>query len=390
MTVPFQSLSARANADCACVVRMLAEVVASDAFILKAQVASFERQLADRLGAPYAVAVASGTDAIKLGLAALGVGRGDEVLVPAYAFTAAASAPTQLGARVVFADVDPHTGTLTPAELESHLTPATKAAVIVHQSARLADMPALRAVADRHSIALLEDAAVSFGARAAGRAAGLWGDTGAISFFPFKPLGGFGEGGMIVTADSAVATRCRMLRNHGQDGVTRFRHHLIGFNSRMDEVQALYLGKRLGEVEALLRRRAALAARYTERLAALAPQVSPPPSPGPEAVHYTYVVETEDRDALEVWLAREGIETDVPLRRVLPLQPAYAEHGHRPRDFPNAERLCDRTLALPFYPEMPDAHVDLVAAAMAHFFAARQRPTALTVRSPAHLSGGGK
>jgi dTDP-4-amino-4,6-dideoxygalactose transaminase len=378
MKVPYLDVAARARSDRQVILDLVEQVATSDNFILKGHVAAFEERLRDFVGARFAVAVASGTDAVKLGLAALGVGRGDEVIVPAFGFVGMASVVAHLGGRVTFADVDPETGTLDPAGLEERVTPRTRAVLPAHVFSALADMPALRDFALRHDLSLLEDSAVALGARLGGRTVGRWGDLGVFSFFPIKPLGGIGEGAVIVTDDEALARRCRMLRNHGQDGITRFLHHVVGWNSRMDEVVAGYLAHRLALLPNLLARRAALAWRYTARFARLAPTVVTPAG-GEGRAWYSYVVQAERRDELRSWLGSRGIEAHVHYPTPLPSQPAFADLGHRPGEFPGAERLCRRALALPLYPEMPDEHVEVVADAVAAFYARRANRSRVAV-----------
>ena len=369
MTIPFFDYRATFAPDRDLILRIVADVGASDSFILKDRVAEFERMIRETVGAEHAVAVASGTSALTLSLAAMGVKPGVDVLTPAFSFIVSASAIVHLGARPVFVDVDPETCTIDPEQAEAALTPRTRVVVPVHLFSCLADMAALRKLAARYDLCVLEDSAVALGARTEAGFAGTHGDVGVFSFFPLKPLGGIGDGGMIVTNDDALGTRCRMLRNHGQDGVYRFLHHHLGFNSRMDEIMAAYLGHRFQHMQRFIEQRAQRAAWYDEQLAGCAPRLTTPPTTPYHRVYYAYVVQAEDRDRLRAYLAERGIETQVYYPKPLPLQPAFAALGHRPGDFPVAEKLSRRTLALPFYPDMPRKHVERVCETIRDFYA---------------------
>ncbi|GAB3862782.1 hypothetical protein GCM10029963_69800 [Micromonospora andamanensis] len=266
------------------------EVGESDEFILKSRVAALETAVARRTGAAEAIAVASGTGALTVILTAMDIGPGDDVVTPAFSFISSASTVALRGARPVFADVDYDTAMLTVATVEAVRTTASRAVVPAYLFASSPDMPALRALADRHSMRLIEDSAVALGGQVAGRPAGRHGDAGVYSFFPGKPLGGIGDAGMIVTDDPELATTCRMLRNHGQDLNVRFLHHLVGFNSRMDEVTALFLLRRLPHLDQFLAERRRLARQYGALLREAAPVVLTPPgtSPGSPSTPTSY------------------------------------------------------------------------------------------------------
>lgn len=347
------------------IVAAVKEVAASDEFILKSRVAALEAALAERTGARHAVACANGTGALVLGLTALGVGPGDEVVTPAFSFISSASAIAHVGATPVFVDVDPETATIDPDGVEAAVTARTKAVLPVHLFSQVAPMPALRAVADRHGLALLEDSAVTLGGRVADRPAGRWGDIGVFSFFPAKPLGACGDAGLLITDDDELATVLRALRNHGQ--IERFRHDLLGFNSRMDEIVAGFLLRRLDHFDADRAARRRLADHYTRTLTGVRP-LRPGP---PEQAVYTYVVRATNRDGLRAHLSERGIPTAVTYPRVLPAQPVFADLGLRADDFPHAARLAQECLALPLYPQLTESDVDGVVAAVAEFYAGR-------------------
>ena len=268
----------------------------------------------------------------------------------------------------MLADVDPATGTLDPRRAEALVGVRTRAIVAVHLPGAMADMPALKVVTSRFNIGLLEDAAVCLGASFDGRPAGLWGDVGVISFWRRKIVGGIGEGGMIVTDDLPFGDHARMLRNHGQDGVTRFKHFYVGYNARMDEPVAGHLLHRFAMLDALVRCRAEIADYYTARLARLRPEVVTPPQQRGR-VFYGYPIQADRRDDLRQALAARGIETRVQYP-VLHLQPAFASLGYTEGDFPVAERLAKRLVSLPFYPRLSHDRVDAVVDEVARFYEA--------------------
>ncbi|HEX8052751.1 MAG TPA: DegT/DnrJ/EryC1/StrS family aminotransferase [Thermoleophilaceae bacterium] len=363
-SVPYYGMDRRTHPDRAFIEEALLDVARSDEFILKRRVAAFEEELCRYSGAGGAVAVASGTHALEVALTALGVGPGVEVIVPAFGFHSSASAVARRGGKPVLVDVDPETWHLDPDRLADAIGESTAGVVPVHLFTQMADMPAIVALAREHDAWVLENSAVAIGMRRDGRMAGLFGDIGLYSFQPVKPIGGASDGAAIVGDDEELIRRCRMLRNHGQDGITRFLHHIVGFNARMDEVTGALLSRRLARYDESIARRAEIAARYDEALADLAPDLRVPPPADHEQVFYTYTVACRDRDGLERHLAERGIETKVYYPLPLHLQPAFAWLGHGEGDFPNAERACRESLALPLYPDMPDADVEATIAAV--------------------------
>jgi dTDP-4-amino-4,6-dideoxygalactose transaminase len=369
MKVTFFDYPRRFAVDNAFVKRLVAEVGASGAFILKQHVAELEDAVKRQTGAAHAIAVSSGTDALLIALSSLGVGPGVDVLTPAFSFISTASAPALLRARPVFVDVNPDTGTLAVDELSRHRTPETKVVIAVHLFSSLAPMADVQAAARALGLRVLEDSAVSLGARTAGVPAGLAGDVGIYSFFPAKPLGGIGDGGMIVTHHAPLGDMCRRLRNHGQDGVTRFLHHHLGWNHRMDDIMAAYLKAKLARLPALHARRRAIGEHYDAELGTLGSAVKPLASAPGERVFYTYVIRAQRRDELRAHLLARGVETQLYYPVPLHLQPCFAYLGHVPGDFPGAETLSREALALPLYPEMTDAEVDYVIASVRSFHA---------------------
>lgn len=331
-------------------------------FILGERTARLERALAARIGAGDVVACSSGTSALTLVLAAMDVGPGDEVVVPAFGCAPLAATVIDAGARPVFADIDPVRLTVDPAAAEPLITPRTRVLLAAHMFSVMADMPAFRALADRRGLRLIEDSALAQGGRLRGRPAGRWGDAGLYSFVQVKTFGMPGEGGVVITDDAGLAADVRMLRNHGQDGVHRFVHHRIGHNSRFDEVMAAFQLHRLAGLDDRLARRAEISAYYSRRFAPLAERgLTAPPEGGDGRFPYVYTVLTDDRDALDAHLAAHGVTAHVYYPRPLPAQPAFAPYARPGGSWPNAESAARRTLSLPLYPNLTDAQVEHIA-----------------------------
>ena len=336
-------------------------VLDSTAFILGREVEGFEAAFAEYCEAHHAVGVGSGTAALHLALMACGVGTGDEVITTPHTFIATAEAISHAGARPVFVDIDPATYNLDPALVESAIGPHTKAIVPVHLYGRPADMDGVLAVARRHGLRVIEDAAQAHGARYHGRCVGPLGDAGCFSFYPGKNLGAYGDGGMVVTNDPDVAARVRMLRDHGR--VDKYAHQIIGYGERLDALQAAVLRVKLPHLDAWNDRRGRAAQRYRDLLAS-AP-IGLPNEPGDVRVAYhLFVVRVPHRDRvlhdLHAAAIGAGVHYPIPLHR----QAAYAELGHRPGSFPHAERAANEVLSLPLYPEITAAQVAEVAGAL--------------------------
>lgn len=349
------------------ILNILQEQCERGEFILKSAVAELEQALAGHAGRRHAVCVGSGTAALTLSLQTAGVGPGDEVIVPAFCYVAAATCVMQVGARPVFADVCPDRFTLTAATVAPALTPRTRAVVAAHVFAGLCDIPAL-ADALPPDLLCIEDSATAFGARLGGRPAGALGGFGVYSFFPAKPLGGLGDGGVMLTDDDNAAALARALRNHGQDGRTRFVHHHVGMNSRLDDINARWLLRGLDRNAHELAHKQALARRYDEALAPLNTQLDgllQTQQRGTDDFSpHAYVVRTPQRDGLAAHLATRGIETRVHFGTPLPAQPAFGAAADAAGRFPVAHALAAQTLALPLHPALSHADVDRVAAAV--------------------------
>ncbi|WP_285734270.1 DegT/DnrJ/EryC1/StrS family aminotransferase [Nocardiopsis sp. ATB16-24] len=335
---------------------------AAQKFILGEHTARLERVLRDRLDAADVVACSSGTSALTLVLAAMDVGPGDEVVVPAFGCAPLAATVIARGATPVFADVDPVTMTMDPDAAEKAVTGRTRALMPAHVFSVMADMPRFGELASLYGLRLVEDSALAQGGTLAGRPAGMWGDAGVYSFVQVKTFGMPGEGGVVVTGDAELAVRARMLRNHGQDGQHRFLHHQVGYNSRFDEVMAAFQLHRWEGFEARLARRAEISAYYSRRFAPLVENgITAPPVGGDGRCHYVYTLLTERREELRSYLAARGVATHVYYPRTLPAQPGFAAHAPAHGRWPGAESAARRNVSLPLYPHLSDAQVEHVA-----------------------------
>lgn len=351
----------------------LLRVGASGQYLHGPELEAFEAEFAAWCGAPRCAGVGSGLDALRLALTAAGIGPGDEVVVPAHTFIATWLAVSETGAAPVGADVDPDTGLLDPDAVAAAIGARTRAVVPVHLYGRVAPMERLRALADRHGLFLLEDAAQAHGAAEGERRAGTLGHAAAFSFYPGKNLGGLGDGGAVVTADAALDRRIRALRNYGAE--RKYHHELPGVNSRLDELQAAALRVKLRRLDAWNARRRRIAEVYDRALRGAAVARPAPPAGGVHAWHL-YVVRTPRRDALAEHLAAAGVQTLVHYPVPPHLSGALRHLGLRRGAFPVAERLCAEVLSLPMGPHLDDAAALAVAAAVHAFRAhpARAEP----------------
>ncbi|CAL9368394.1 dTDP-3-amino-3,4,6-trideoxy-alpha-D-glucose transaminase [Nocardiopsis dassonvillei] len=343
-------------------------------FILGRRTARFEDALRTRLGSADAVACSSGTSALTLVLAAMGVGPGDEVIVPAFGCAPLASTVLARGAVPVFADIDPVTLTMDPARAEELVTDRTRVLMPAHMFSVMADMPRLRDLAARAGLRLVEDSALAQGGVLRGRPAGCWGDAGVYSFVQVKVFGMPGEGGAVLTDDAELGGRVRMLRNHGQDGRNRFLHHHVGHNSRFDEVMASFQLHRLAGLEQRVARRTAICDHYSAAFADLAEAgITAPPVGGDGRFPYVYTLLCEDRDGLRAHLAAAGVDTHVYYPRILPEQPAFAHCAPARADWPRARTAAGRNISLPLYPHLTDARVEHVVDAVRAFAHGRKQ-----------------
>ncbi len=354
------------------------QVLTSQQFVLGPHGEALEQAIATACGTACGVGVASGTEALELGLHVCGVNAGDEVIVPGFTFIATGSAVSALGARPVFADIEPQTFNLDPDLIEARITPRTRAIVAVHLFGLSADMDPILAVAAKHGVAVIEDNAQSIGATYKGRKTGSMGRLGCLSFYPSKNLGACGDAGMIVTNDEKLASRLRGLRNHGQSG--RYLSTERGWNSRLDELQAAILRVKLRHLDEWTSKRRAHAALYDSLLKDL-PGVTLPREPaGREHVYYLYTLRVAGRpgsssaatnrgdetrsDIVQARLAERHVASMVYYPVPLHLQPLYAALGGKPGDLRASERAAREVLSIPLYPELTRAQIERVAQAL--------------------------
>ena len=339
----------------------LDRVCQNSTFVEGPEVQAFEREFADFCGTSYCVALSSGTAALHLGLLALGVQAGDEVITTPNTFLATAEAITYCGARPVFVDIDPATANINPKLLERAITPRTRAIVPVHLYGRPADMDPIREIAERHKLRVLEDAAQAHAARYRHRRVGSLGHAAAFSFYPSKNLGAYGEGGALTTSDEAVAKFARAARSHGQ--TARYDHEFVGYNYRMQGFQGAVLRIKLRRLHAWTERRREIARGY-RKLFEPANLQMPIDDLHDECVYHQFVIYVQNRPAVVAQLAARGIETAVHYPKPVHLQPAYSSLGYPAGTFPLAERACERVLSIPLFPEMTMEQVQFVASAV--------------------------
>ncbi|MGZ6240771.1 MAG: DegT/DnrJ/EryC1/StrS family aminotransferase [Syntrophales bacterium] len=357
MNVPFVDLRAQYTAIKNEIDEAIADVIAKTAFIGGAYVSQFEKDFADYCGARHCIGVGNGTDALYIALRALGVGRGDEVITVANSFIATSEAITMTGAKVIFADCDPETYNIDTEHASRLLTARTKAIVPVHLYGRPADMPSINKLASKHGLFVVEDAAQAHGAEINGRRVGTLGQAGCFSFYPAKNLGAYGDGGAIVTADEALATKCRMIANHGR--ISKYDHELEGINSRLDTLQAAILKAKLKHLDTWTEKRREAADCYRDLLKDT-PIVTPADSKGTRDVYHLFVVRVKDRESVMRELSNRGIETGIHYPIALPNLMAYRYLGCRPEDFPVATAYSQEILSLPMFPEISKEQLQYV------------------------------
>ena len=327
-------------------------VCASQRFILGPEVAELEQEIAASAGARFAIGVSSGTDALLVSLMALDIGPGDEVITTAYSFFATAGVIARLGARPVFVDIQPETFNMDPAAVAARMTSRTRAIMPVHLFGRCMDLDPILELGGQAGVAVVEDAAQSFGATdPLGRAAGTVGAVGCFSFYPSKNLGAFGDGGMVITDDEELARRIRLLRVHGE--APKYHHRLVGGNFRLDSLQAAVLRVKLRHIAEWTEARREAAQRYRGLLAGAASAgclILPQDCPG--HVYNQFVIRSPERDRLRSFLGDGGVATEIYYPLPLHLQECFESLCHGRGDFPHAEEAAQASLALPIYPEL--------------------------------------
>ena len=361
MQVPFVDLGAQHRPLAAQLQQAIAAVLERGDFILGQELALFEDEFAAYCGAKYAVGVSSGTSALELALRSFSIGPGDEVITAANTVIATATALAPTGARPVLVDVDPQTNNIDVSQMEKAIHPRTRAVIPVHLYGHPADMDPVLAIAQRYGLVVIEDACQAHGARYKGKRVGSLGQAAAFSFYPAKNLGAIGDGGMVVTNDERVAESVRLARNHGQQ--EKYHHTVLGYNHRLDTLQAAVLRAKLRYLDAWNAARRSHAHLYSELLAG-SPLVLPVEAEYAEAVYHLYVIRVADRDGLRACLQDKGIATGIHYPIPIHLQPACRDLGYHRGSFPVAEDCSDHTLSLPMYAELTPALIEYVVTAV--------------------------
>jgi len=350
----------------------IAEVIDSGAFILGKNVAGFEKEFGAFCQAKNVIAVGSGTDALVFALKLLGVAPGDEVIIPSWTFAATAAAVCHVGAKPVFVDCRPESSMLDPRQVAAKIAPKTKAIIPVHLYGEMADVEELQQLVAGRPIAIIEDTAQAAGAVRNGKSAGTVGEAGCYSFYPTKNLGSCGEGGLVIAREFEIAQKVRHLRNQADDtsiGGLKYHHSAVGYNSRLQEIQAAILRIKLRHLPDWIARNQELAKWYCELLANVPVKLPPLPDDGSH-VYSLFTIRSERRDELADWLRAKGIACGTYYPIPLHLQPAYAFLGHKAGDFPTAEANAKTVLSLPIYPTLNAEQVEQVADAVKEFFRA--------------------
>jgi dTDP-4-amino-4,6-dideoxygalactose transaminase len=346
----------------------VAEVLPTGNYVLGPNVSAFEREFADYCQTRYSLGISNGTEALHLALAACGVSDGDEVITVPNTYIATVFAVSYVGATPVFVDVDPVTFNIDVSQIAARITPRTKAILPVHLYGHMVDMDPLLEIAQRYGLRVIADAAHAHGALYKGRRAGSIGDVGCFSFYPRKVMGCFGDGGAVTTSDDELYDRIKVLRYMGQH--KKYLHEVVGFQQRLDEIQAAILRVKLRHLEEWIEERRRLAALYDELLAG-----QPVTTPGAKGevrhVYYQYTILAPSRDELKTFLAERGIGSQDMYPLEVPYQPAYEHLGHKYGDFPVADAHVKEILCLPMFPELTKDEVSEVCGAIGEFYSAR-------------------
>ena len=366
MSIPFVNIKAQDESIREELDRAIKNVIDGDLLVGGEVVKAFEKNFASYLGVEYCVGCGNGSDAIEIALKALGIGRGDEVIVPAFSWISTASAVSNVGAEPIFVDVLVDERTINPALIESKITDRTKGIIPVHLYGLPARMNEIKAIADRHDIFILEDCAQAHGAEIKGQKVGSFGDIGTFSFYPSKNLGAYGDGGAIVTDDSALHEKVKRLSNQGQ--LEKHDHELLGRNSRLDSIQAAILSTKLSYLDQWNDSRIASASKFEKELDGIYHGKIPTVPREYKHVFHLYVIESENRDSLKANLEMASIGCAIHYPTPLPFLPIYKYQEHSKGDFPVAERLSKEVLSLPMYSGIEDRDVKRVTQIMKKHF----------------------
>ncbi len=350
------------------IIKTMDEVMSSSRFILGDNVKQLEADVASYSNVNHGIGVASGSDALLLSLQAVGVGKGDEVITSSFTFFATVGAIARLGAVPVFVDIDPISYNIDAHKIEAVVTEKTKAIIPVHLYGQAAEMDKIREVADQHNVAIVEDAAQAIGATYDGKKVGELGDTACFSFFPTKNLGAYGDGGMVITNSEDVAEKIRVLRVHGSK--PKYYHHVLGYNSRLDELQAAVLNVKFKHLDSWSSLRREKAANYTQLIKEQLGDVITTPVELDKRYHvfHQYTIRTDRREELQAFLKENGIDSMVYYPKPLHLQPVFEEYGYKKGDLPETEKAAEEVLSLPMFPELKLEQQKYVVEKMKDFF----------------------
>ncbi|MHC4557898.1 MAG: DegT/DnrJ/EryC1/StrS family aminotransferase [Planctomycetota bacterium] len=365
MQVPILDLKAQYAAIKDEVIQAISEVCESQHFALGPAVAEFEENIAAYCDSKYAIGVSSGTDALLVSLMALEIKPGDEVITTPFTFFSTAGSIVRVGAKPVFVDVEPDSYNIDPSSIEEKITEKTRAIIPVHLFGQISKMKAITEIAQRHNLAVIEDAAQAIGASQDGIKAGNFGDCGCFSFYPTKNLGGFGDGGLVTTNTDTLAEKIRALRDHGQN--PRYFYRVIGGNFRLDGIQGAVLNVKLKYLESWNEKRRQNTAFY-DSIFAGSPVTIPKIDENNLSIYHQYTVTVPERDKLQKFLAENQIGSAVFYPKPLHLQDCFKELGYRQGDMPVAERLCNEVLSLPVYPELLQEQIEYIVKTTLKFY----------------------
>jgi len=365
MQVPFLDLKSQYSAIKDEVIKAITDVCETQLFALGPAVTQFERKIARYLGCKFAVGLSSGSGALLVSLMAIDIKAGDEVITTPFTFFATAGAIARLGAKPVFVDIDPVSFNINTAGIEEKISDKTRAVIPVHLFGQAAQMKPVLEIAQRRSLAVIEDAAQAIGAEQNGVKCASFGDLGCFSFYPTKNLGAFGDAGLVTTNDSRLAEKIKILRNHGQSGP--YSYELIGGNFRLDSIQAAVLNVKLKYLDTWNKRRREIARLYDEIFAG-SPVVAPKIDPNNLSIYHQYTVKAPERDRLKKYLTEKQIASAVFYPKPLHLQRCFAYLGYKQGSFPIAERLAGQVLSLPIYPELKNEQIEYVAKTILEFY----------------------
>ncbi len=366
MQVPFVDLKAQYQSIKTEVNQAVLNVLENCNFILGHEVEEFEKNFAQFVGTQYAIGVSTGLDALRLALEVLGIGSGDEVIIPANTFIATALAISAVNARPVLVDIDPNTYNIAPDLIEAAITPQTKAIMPVHLYGQACDMKAIMDIAKRHNLRVIEDACQSHGSHYNNQCTGTFGEIGCFSLYPGKNLGAYGDGGIVVTANKELADKVARLRNYGQK--QKYYHSEKGLNSRLDTLQAAILNVKLKYLANWNAKRTYNASLYSQHLLGIE-QIQPPQTAADrDHIFHLYVVRVKEREKLQKFLSEKGITTLIHYPIPIHMQEAYSDLGYNIGDFPITEKLAQEIASLPMYPELGKEQIQYTCAMIAGFY----------------------